>query len=93
MYRTPEVANDLRGDPRESQLDELLRETPDPKAGNRPPDVIATEGGTTVLVESARDPYERLDDLMVVIEALCPRHPDREPFTGNLLSAVSDGEF
>ena len=36
----------------------------------------------TVPVESDRDPYERLDDLMTVVEALCPTWPTREPFTG-----------
>lgn len=56
---------------------------PDPKQGNRPRDIIAAEGGVTAPIESARDPYERLDDLMVVIEALCPKYPERESFTGN----------
>ncbi len=29
---------------------------------------------------SRRDPFEELDDLMVVVEALCPRWPEREGF-------------
>jgi hypothetical protein len=45
-------------------------------------DVIVAEGGVTMPLESGSDPYERLDDLMVVLEALCPRYPEREPFTG-----------
>lgn len=28
------------------------------------------------------DPFRALDDLMIVIEALCPEWPAREPFTG-----------
>jgi len=55
----------------------------DPKQSSAPRDIIAAEGGVTAPIESARDPYERLDDLMVVIEALCPRYPEREPFTGD----------
>ncbi|HKV98151.1 MAG TPA: hypothetical protein VJR90_11780 [Gammaproteobacteria bacterium] len=31
-------------------------------------------------VPSSRDAYEILDDLMAVVEALCPRWPDRETF-------------
>ena len=55
---------------------------PDPNHGSRPKDIIAAEGGVTTPIESDRDPYERLDDLMVVLEALCPIYPDREPFRG-----------
>jgi hypothetical protein len=30
----------------------------------------------------SRDPFEALDELMAVIDALCPRWPDRDPVTG-----------
>jgi hypothetical protein len=30
-----------------------------------------------------RDPFEALDDLMVVIEALCPKWPPRETFSSS----------
>lgn len=39
------------------------------------------EGGTTITVTDARDPYEVLDDLMVVVEALCPIWPARDCIT------------
>jgi hypothetical protein len=42
---------------------------------------IAVEGGvTTMTVATGRDPYEALDDLMTVIETLCPVWPTRAPF-------------
>ena len=41
---------------------------------------IAGSGGVSVPTPSARDPYEALDDLMVVVEALCPRWPSRGVF-------------
>jgi hypothetical protein len=44
----------------------------DPEQDDRPRDLIVIEGGATTPVDSDRDPYERLDDLMVMIEALCP---------------------
>jgi hypothetical protein len=55
---------------------------PDPQHVMHPRDIISGGGGVTTPIESDRDPYERLDDLMVVVEALCPRYPEREPFTG-----------
>jgi hypothetical protein len=55
---------------------------PDPQNGSHPRDIIAAEGGLTMPIVSDRDPYERLDDLMVVVESLCPRYPEREIFTG-----------
>jgi hypothetical protein len=39
------------------------------------------EGGMTVPLRSERDPYELLDDLMVVVEQLCPVWPPRGPFS------------
>lgn len=29
--------------------------------------------------DRARDPFAQLDDLMLVVEALCPRWPPRDP--------------
>ncbi|MCC7460981.1 MAG: hypothetical protein IT480_00825 [Gammaproteobacteria bacterium] len=39
--------------------------------------------GDLPAIESARpaDPFQALDDLMVVLEALCPRWPVRPPAT------------
>lgn len=31
---------------------------------------------------AAADPYRQLDDLMAVVEALCPAWPERETFGG-----------
>ena len=43
---------------------------------------FAADGGLPdVPVASSRDPFEALDDLMTVIEALCPVWPDREVFS------------
>jgi hypothetical protein len=39
---------------------------------------FAAEGGVTIAVTDARDPYEVLDDLIVVVEALCPIWPARD---------------
>jgi hypothetical protein len=41
---------------------------------------LAEEGGVRTAPASDRDPYEVLDDLMVVVEALCPRWPARDTF-------------
>ena len=43
---------------------------------------IAADGGIThVPAATSRDPFEALDDLMTVIEALCPVWPNREIFS------------
>jgi hypothetical protein len=39
---------------------------------------LAGAGGIVMTVHSEREPYEALDDLMSVIEALCPTWPPRE---------------
>lgn len=46
-----------------------------PFAGDihNPPPMAAPEG----------DPYRALDELMAVVEALCPRWPDRATFDGS----------
>lgn len=43
---------------------------------------FAADGGITVEPRHAEDPYRTLDDLMAVIEALCPVWPQRETFEG-----------
>jgi hypothetical protein len=37
------------------------------------------EGGIPYVADTTRDPFAALDDLMTVIEALCPTWPPREP--------------
>ncbi|MEJ0039003.1 MAG: hypothetical protein WDO68_23575 [Gammaproteobacteria bacterium] len=44
--------------------------------------LIAAEGGVAAPPAADRDPYELLDSLMVVVEALCPTWPERENFNG-----------
>ena len=41
---------------------------------------IANGAGLGVPVAPDEDPYRTLDDLMVVIEALCPEWPERGAF-------------
>ncbi|MBX5462116.1 MAG: hypothetical protein IRZ28_13640 [Steroidobacteraceae bacterium] len=49
------------------------------RSGVEPP--LAADGGLPASPPAReRDPYEVLDDLMVVVEALCPRWPPRETF-------------
>ena len=43
---------------------------------------LVASGGIVATVTSEREPYEALDDLMSVIEALCPRWPPREISSG-----------
>lgn len=38
---------------------------------------LAAEGGI-VIAPDEREPFQALDELMAVVEALCPRWPDRE---------------
>ena len=40
---------------------------------------LAAEGGVAARPASERDAYDMLDDLMVVVEALCPVWPNRTP--------------
>ncbi len=48
---------------------------------------LAASGGVIVIARSEREPYEALDDLMCVVEALCPIWPVRGTFrdTGKFL--------
>jgi hypothetical protein len=39
---------------------------------------LVAEGGAAYKVDPSRDPFEALDDLMTVLEALCPVWPPRE---------------
>lgn len=38
---------------------------------------LAAEGGLAAPEQHAADPYAALDDLMAVVEALCPVRPER----------------
>lgn len=42
--------------------------------------ILAADGGVTDPIADDRNPFEALDDLMQVVEALCPEWPEREPF-------------
>lgn len=44
------------------------------------PQPLASEGGISGSPANSRDPFEVLDDLMLVIEALCPIYPPRDTF-------------
>lgn len=41
---------------------------------------FASEGGISVPPEEPADPFAALDELMVVVEALCPEWPPRPTF-------------
>jgi hypothetical protein len=41
---------------------------------------LAAEGGVRVPPEQPADPYRVLDDLMAVVEQLCPQWPERDVF-------------
>lgn len=41
---------------------------------------FAASAGVVSPANSDEDPYQRLDELMVVVEALCPVWPPRERF-------------
>lgn len=44
--------------------------------------LFAADGGITQApAVTSRDPFEALDDLMTIIEALCPVWPNRETFS------------
>jgi hypothetical protein len=42
--------------------------------------VLAADGGIKTARTSVRDPFAALDDLMTVVEALCPTWPPRGAF-------------
>ena len=45
--------------------------------------LLASDAGVVTPPAEARDPFAVLDDLMLVIEALCPRWPARSTFAGS----------
>jgi len=51
-------------------------------AASESPALLAGSGGIVAATTSEREPYEALDDLMSVIEALCPTWPPREISSG-----------
>ena len=42
--------------------------------------LLAADGGVRAPLRVDEDPYRTLDDLMVVVEALCPVWPERGTF-------------
>ena len=52
--------------------------SPDPGASRQP--LLVANGGVQSAVEPAGDGLAALDDLMSVIEALCPTWPPRDSF-------------
>lgn len=51
------------------------------QSSERPPDPFFADAGIQNPAPPPEDWLRALDDLMVVVEALCPRWPAREPFT------------
>lgn len=49
-------------------------------SSNTPLHPLSQDGGITAPASDNRDPFEVLDDLMQVVEALCPTWPPRELF-------------
>jgi len=43
-----------------------------------PSPLLVADGGPPSVPNNTRDPFEALDDLMTVVEALCPKWPPRE---------------
>jgi hypothetical protein len=44
------------------------------------PHPLSGDGGVALPTTDIRDPFEILDDLMQVVEALCPTWPERDLF-------------
>ena len=47
----------------------------------QPEHPLAASGGVNVPPSRAEDPFKELDELMCVVEALCPQWPRRQLFT------------
>lgn len=47
------------------------------------PHPLASAGGISGSPKDSRGPFEVLDDLMQVIEALCPTYPERDTFANS----------
>lgn len=52
--------------------------SPDPRRREEQRHVLAAAGGAPRTPIPAGDPYQALDDLMAVVEALCPVWPPRQ---------------
>lgn len=50
----------------------------DPQPSNGPLHILSGGGAAPRTSVAESDPYQRLDDLMAVVEALCPAWPPRE---------------
>ena len=50
----------------------------EPDGSAAPRIVLVAGGGVPATAPCHRDPFEALDDLVVVVEALCPTWPERE---------------
>jgi hypothetical protein len=57
-----------------------LRRSTELAATASAPVLLAADGGAPANALRDRDPFEALDDLMVVVEALCPTWPPRRGF-------------
>jgi hypothetical protein len=55
-----------------------LRHKSEQAPGPTHPPVLVADGGSPAALRHSRDPFEVLDDLMAVVEALCPTWPPRE---------------
>ncbi len=44
--------------------------------------LLANDGGNVNPSAGSHDPFEALDDLMQVVEILCPTYPERDTFAG-----------
>lgn len=51
-----------------------------PNSPDQPP--LAHNAGVSTAPRDTRDPFAALDDLMVVVDALCPRWPARSTAAG-----------
>lgn len=61
-------------------LSAFLRRAPHRSPPSERPVLLVAEGGVRSEDSSERDPFERLDDLMVVVNALCPVRPAQPVF-------------
>jgi hypothetical protein len=52
----------------------------DPRGAESSTPHLAAAGGVTEASLASREPFAALDDLMVVVEALCPQWPERATF-------------
>ncbi len=47
--------------------------------------LLSADGGVEPHPDGSADPFQTLDDLMHVVEALCPTYPTRETFARSAL--------